>query len=44
MVRIRATAWESGSCRSAVVNTDAIIADTERGQSVAVGGGILLLC
>jgi hypothetical protein len=37
MVRMRATAWKSGWCRSAVVNADAIIADAERVQPVALG-------
>jgi hypothetical protein len=30
MVRVRATAWKSDSCRSTAVNADAIIADIER--------------
>jgi hypothetical protein len=33
-----------GSCRQAVVNVDAVAADPERVQPVALGGEILLLC
>jgi hypothetical protein len=44
MVRIRANAWESGRGWSAVVNADAIIADVERMQPVALRGEILSLC
>ena len=33
-----------GSCRQAVVDVDAVAADPERVQPVALGGEILLLC
>ena len=33
-----------GSCRQAVVDVDAVAADPERVQAVALGGEILLLC
>ena len=41
---LRATAREFGSCQSAVVEADAIIADAERVQPVVLGGEILWLC